>query len=99
MASVLLPTSEAPIGRTLSADDHVEVTWTVHHPDDNLVEDRKERRRARLLRLVEEAEAQDAAPTIDHLATALGASSATVRRDIAELRKAGTTVNTRGHRS
>ena len=57
------------------------------------------RRRHRLQRLLTEAEAQGAAPTVDDLARALGVSRATVKRDLAALRQAGMAVRTRGART
>ena len=63
------------------------------------IADKQERRRARILRLLEEACAQGAAPTVDSLALALGASPATIKRDLAFLRQAGHKIATRGERS
>ncbi len=93
-----LPSIAAPTGRPLTDDDHVTVKWTVHEPGDNLVGDRVERRHARILRLVGEAQQQSALPTVEHLAQAVGASSATIRRDLAALRSDGLNVATRGNR-
>jgi DNA-binding SARP family transcriptional activator/tetratricopeptide (TPR) repeat protein len=93
-----ISSAEAPRGRPLTPDDYVEVEWTLHHPTDRQVKARVERRRKRLLRLIEEAEAQGAAPTVADLARALEASPATVRRDIADLRKDHPNLTTRGSR-
>jgi len=95
---VLLPAKVAPSGRSLTERDHVSVRWTVHEPSDNDVPDRIERRQTRLLRLINQASEQAAVPTVEHLAEALGSSSATVRRDLAALRGAGQAVATRGTR-
>lgn len=96
--TVELPSALAPVGRALTPSDHVTVQWTVHDPSDNGAADRGTRRRKRLLRLLNEAHRQSALPTVEHLADALGASSATVRRDIAMLRRSGQSVVTRGNR-
>ena len=98
VATVQLPSSEAPAGRTLTEDDYRPVEWTIHDPSDNEIGDRLERRRRRIIRLIAEAEQQNASPTVDDLASAIGASSATIRRDLAALRAAGEPVNTRGSR-
>ncbi len=45
-------------------------------------------RRARLLRMLREAESQGARPTIQHLANTLGVSPRTIKRDLAALREA-----------
>ena len=95
---VRLPAAAAPSGRPLTDDDHVTVKWTVHEPSDNDLPDRVSQRQVRVLRLLTEATAQAALPTVDHLADALGASSATVRRDLATLRGAGHPIVTRGTR-
>ncbi len=96
---VRLPGLGVPTGRPLTLDDHVEVAWSVTHPDDFAFEHGPERRRRRLLRLVAEAREQGAVPTIDHLVDAVGASIATVRRDLQRLRATGHDVRTRGSRN
>lgn len=88
----------APIGRPLEPDERVSVTWTLHLPSDDEIPDAVERRRARLTRLLLEASEQRGAPTVHDLAGALQASVATVRRDLAALRRSGRTVLTRGTR-
>jgi DNA-binding SARP family transcriptional activator/predicted ATPase len=95
---VRLPSAEAPTGRSLREEDLVEVTWTVEAPEDVAVVDVGERRRRQLVRLLEEATAQGAAPTVDDLAEAVGSSRSTVRRDLATLRQLGSSTPTRGHR-
>ncbi len=94
--TVELPAVDAPSGRPLRAEDHVTVLWTIAHRDDP--HDAREARAIRLMRLATEAAQQGAAPTVDHLASALGASRSTVRRTLAELRAEGVEVVTRGAR-
>jgi hypothetical protein len=59
----------------------VTVVWTASGPEDEAVEDKAERRRLALRRLLREAEDQEAAPTDQDLAIALGVSRRTVIRD------------------
>jgi hypothetical protein len=94
--TVELPAIDAPSGRPLRAEDHVTVLWTVAQRDDP--HDARTARAARLVRLADEAARQGAAPTVDHLAAALGASRSTVRRTLADLRAEGIDVITRGAR-
>ncbi len=94
-----LARADAPTGRPLREDEWVTVRWTVHAPEDDAIEHKVARRRHRLQRLLTEAEAQGAAPTVDDLARALGVSRATVKRDLAALRQAGMAVRTRGARN
>jgi tetratricopeptide (TPR) repeat protein len=96
---VRLPRADAPTGRPLREDEWVEVHWTLHHPDDERFRRKAQRRRHRLLRLLQEARAQGAAPTIPDLARALQVSPATVKRDLAALRAEGASVSTRGSRA
>jgi DeoR/GlpR family transcriptional regulator of sugar metabolism len=63
-----------------------------------MVADVGERRRRQIIRLLDEATTQGAAPTVDDLAEAIGASRSTVRRDLAALRQLGARTPTRGHR-
>ena len=93
-----LARADAPTGRPLRDDEWVIVRWTTHAPEDETIEHKVERRRYRLLRLLTEAAEQGAAPTVDDLAEALEASRATIKRDLAALRRAGMTVRTRGAR-
>lgn len=68
----------------------VQVTWTVDAgPADVALKQARGAialRRARLSRLLQEAQAQGAAPTVAHLAKVLGVSKRTVQRDLAALR-------------
>jgi hypothetical protein len=87
-----------PTGRPLAPHEWVSVTWTLQVPADDEVGDPVERRRRRLLRLLAEAATQGGAPTVDDLAAALDASVATIRRDLAALRRSGHPAVTRGTR-
>ena len=99
VVQVRLPRADAPLGRPLRADEWVMVQWTVHAPEDERIGNKVARRRHRLQRLLKEAEAQGAAPTVDDLAEALGVSRATIKRDVAALRREGLAVRTRGARN
>jgi DNA-binding SARP family transcriptional activator len=85
--AVRLPSVSAPQGRSLRADEWVQVSWTIATPEDEAIPGKVERRRARLLRLLQEARAQGAAPTSENLAQALGVSLRTVAADLAALKK------------
>ncbi|HOU13100.1 MAG TPA: BTAD domain-containing putative transcriptional regulator [Anaerolineae bacterium] len=91
-----LPRAGAPLRRSLRDDERVSVTWTVAAPEDEVIIGKGARRQRRLARLLEEAAAQDAAPTEDDLADALEVSVATIKRDLETLRRQGTPVKTRG---
>lgn len=93
---VQLPRAGTPLGRPLLANEWIEITWTVKTPGDEKIESKAERRRHRILRLLQEAQEQAAAPTVDHLAQALGVSDRTIKRDLATLRDAGQIIATRG---
>jgi DNA-binding SARP family transcriptional activator/tetratricopeptide (TPR) repeat protein len=93
-----LPRAEAPTGRPLRGDEWVEVTWTVAAPEDDEVPGKVARRHHQLLRLLREAAAQGAAPTVPDLTAALGVGTRTIERDLAALRTAGHAVRTRGAR-
>jgi len=92
----LLPRADAPTGRPLRDDELITVTWTVAAPEDDAIGSPTARRRHRLRRLLEEAAAQDAAPTVDDLAAVLGVAPRTIKRDLAALRAAGHPTPTRG---
>jgi tetratricopeptide (TPR) repeat protein len=95
---VRLPHIDAPTGRPMQDDDYVPVTWTVFASEDSTIAGAAARRRQQLLRLLQEAESQGAAPTVDDLAEALQVSQPTIKRDLAALRRAGHEVRTRGSR-
>jgi DNA-binding SARP family transcriptional activator/DNA-binding transcriptional ArsR family regulator len=95
---VRLPANEAPTGTPLDGGDLREITWTVEHPDDERIESPIGRRRARLMRLLEEADHFGVVPSTEHLAQALAVSSSTVRRDLTVLRAEGHQATTRGQR-
>lgn len=83
--SMSLARKDVPLGRTLREDDLVRVQWTVHSPEDEAIMDKSARRQFRLRRLLAQAEAQNAAPTDDDLAHALGVSRRTILRDMKEV--------------
>jgi DNA-binding SARP family transcriptional activator len=83
--AVRLPSASAPLGRPLHADEWVQVNWTVAAPEDDDIPGKVERRRARLLRLLNEARHQGAAPTSGNLAQALGVSVRTIATDLTAL--------------
>jgi len=91
-----LPRVDVPAGRAPRADEWIEVIWTLDSPDDQGVPGKVVRRRQRLLRLLQQATEQGAAPTVRDLADALSAGQATIKRDLAALRAAGHNVYTRG---
>ncbi|MDH7486597.1 MAG: tetratricopeptide repeat protein [Anaerolineae bacterium] len=96
---VRLPRAGVPTGRPLREDEWVTVAWTLAAPTDDAIAGKTPRRQHRLLRLLREAEAQGAAPTVDDLAAALQVSRATLKRDLATLRATGQAAHTRGSRS
>ncbi|MBN1485809.1 MAG: AAA family ATPase [Chloroflexia bacterium] len=93
---VRLPRQDAPVGRPLQEDEFTTVTWTIHQAEDADIPDKVALRRHRLLRLLQEAAEQGAAPTIDDLAEALFVSTRTIKRDLAALRAEGCEASTRG---
>jgi predicted ATPase/DNA-binding SARP family transcriptional activator len=93
--TVSLPRTDAPLGRPLRKDEYVIVTWTVAAPEDKVVARKVERRRRCILRLLNEARAQGAAPRDQDLAEVLGVSLTTLRRDMAALRAQGHRLPTR----
>jgi len=95
---VRLPSATAPTGRPLTDDETLDVTWTVAAPEDDEVVGKVDRRRHRVLRLLEQAGDQGAGATVEALADALAVSARTIKRDLAALRDAGHEVATRGSR-
>jgi tetratricopeptide (TPR) repeat protein len=85
--TIRLPRAGVPLGRPLREDEWVTVTWTVAAPEDQALAGKVTRRHHRLLRLLDEARAQGAAPTQQHLAEAVGVSRRTIERDMAFLRQ------------
>lgn len=72
-----------------SAPPSIELEWTVHHPEDLVIKDKKERRQRRLVRIMGEAHLHGAHARIEDLADALDASTSTLKRDLAALRAEG----------
>lgn len=87
-------------GKPLREGAMLEVTWTLDAgPEDEAVlatHGPQALRRVRILRLLDEALAQEAVATQEDLARALQVSVRTIKRDCAELRAAGMWVPTRG---
>ncbi len=92
---VALARQDAPLGRSLAPAEMITVRWTVKGPEDELIANKKDRRRYCLQRLLAEAAAQGAAPTDDDLAQALDVSRRTILRDMAALARSGLTLSTR----
>ncbi|MBI4789261.1 MAG: DUF1670 domain-containing protein [Chloroflexi bacterium] len=94
-----LPRAGAPLGKTLSAADYVQVRWTVDAGQSDADVLRRTGKAAlrqfRLRRLLDEAHAQGAAPTDADLARALGVNRRTILRDMAALRATGQATPTR----
>ena len=92
--------SDAPAGRPLRASElvviRVEVDPLVDEGTCDGTTDPVERRRIQLTDAVEQATAQGGAVTVSDLARILEVSAATVRRDLAALRRRGCAVPTRG---
>jgi DNA-binding SARP family transcriptional activator len=96
--SVRLPLVVAPTGRPLRDDEWVDVVWNIAAVEDENIPGKTARRQHRLLRLLREAEEQNAAPRVTDLARALDVSPKTIKRDLAALRAAGHHARTRGSR-
>ncbi len=82
VAAVQLARRDAPLGRQLREDEYVLVYWTVNAPEDEAIADKTDRRQSQLKRLLQQAESQNAAPTDEDLAQALGVSRRTILRDM-----------------
>lgn len=91
-----------PAGKPVSLCKKVSVTLTIHNPDEDL-DVYKEKglsglRRHRLLRITKEAIEQGALLSYEDIAFLLTTSIVTIKRDIANLRRSGLTVPSRGWR-
>lgn len=87
VTTVRLTHKDVPLGRIVRQDEFVTVRWTLNAPEDESIPDKAERRLYRLKRLITEAQNQNAAPTDDDLAQALGVSRRTILRDMQTLDK------------
>ena len=100
---VSLSDRSVPAHRRPRSDEMVSVSWTVDAGEEDEALAQREGsvalRRRRILRLINEARAVGALPTVADLAGALEVSSRTIRTDLDTLRDQGYTVLTRGHRS
>ncbi|MEA3397408.1 MAG: DUF1670 domain-containing protein, partial [Chloroflexota bacterium] len=100
---VSLARAGIPAHRRPTSGETVTVTWTIDAGEEDAVlagrEGKVALRRHRLLRLLAEAEAARALPTVTDLSGGLGVSSRTVRADLAILRRQGHIARTRGHRA
>jgi DNA-binding SARP family transcriptional activator/tetratricopeptide (TPR) repeat protein len=83
--TVSLARRNAPLGRQLREDEYINVRWSVSAPEDEAIADKAERRQYRLKRLLRQAADQNAAPTDEDLAQALGVSRRTILRDMQSL--------------
>ncbi len=92
---VSLASADAPRGKKLASADFITVRWTISTPGDQRIASELVRRQQVLRRLVDEAAAQNAAPTDDDLARALGVSRRTVLRDMQALVDSGVKIKTR----
>jgi AraC-like DNA-binding protein len=92
---VSLASADAPRGKKLASADFITVRWTISTPGDQRIASESVRRQQVLRRLVDEAAAQNAAPTDDDLARALGVSRRTVLRDMQALVDSGVKIKTR----
>ncbi len=95
---IRLARRDMPIGRPLTDNETVEITWSVAAPTDDEIDGKVARRRHRIRRLLREASQQGAEATVNDLAQALDVSTRTIKRDLAALRAAGHEIATRGSR-
>jgi len=97
---VCLARADAPAHRRPASDETVPLIWTVDASEaDGALAEREGKvalRRHRLLRLLAEAEAAGALPTVADLAGALDVSPRTICADLAALRRQGHAARTRG---
>lgn len=101
--TVYLARADAPLGKTLTDEDRVEVRWTVDAGEsDQMILEREGKvtlRLHRIRRLLDEARAQGAAPTDKDIAQALGVNVRTIERDMVALRSKGELTSTRRRKS
>lgn len=97
---VILAARDAPHGRPLDETETVEVIWTLDAGEEDLrvlnAHGSISLRRIRILRLLDEALAQEAAATQEDLARALHTSVSTIKRDFEALRAEGHYLPSRG---
>jgi len=98
---VRLPSADAPGRGRAALGETVTVVWTVDAGEEDAAllarEGKVALRRHRILRLLAEAEAVGALPTVADLAGALNVSPRTIRADLSALRSRGHSVRTLGH--
>jgi len=92
---VVLPAADAPTGRPLRSDEQIQVNLSVSQPSDWKMPTSSARRHQRIRRLVAQAAEQGASARVIDLASALGVSDRTIKRDLAELRSRGVNVMSR----
>ncbi|WP_097650396.1 ATP-binding protein [Candidatus Chloroploca asiatica] len=95
-ALMTLPGKYAPTGRPLHPWEEVRLVWSL--PDTTDERHNRTVRQRNLHDLLIQASEQEAAPTLADLARMLQVSTATVSRDLLELRRRGASVATRGVR-
>jgi predicted ATPase len=100
---VRLARADVPAHRRPTADELVTIVWTVDAGEEDTTLAKREGkvalRRHRLLRLLAEAAAADALPTVADLAGALDVSPRTIRAALTALCRQGHPVHTRGIQS
>lgn len=94
----LAVSADSPPGQPVAACQRLTITLTLDSPDDLTAfrQGLAALRRSKIQRLTREAQEQGALLTQEDLARLLCTSRSTIKRDIAELRGAGTAVPTRG---
>ncbi len=98
---VRLASTDVPAHRSPAPEEMVALIWTVDAGCPDADAERQMGKLAlrhhRLVRLLAEAEAAGAVPTVADLAGTLDVSSRTIRADLAALRRQGHSARTRGH--
>lgn len=94
----LAVSADSPPGQPVAACERVTIRLTLDSPDDLTAFSQgvATLRRSKIQRLTQEAQEQGVLLTQEDLARLLCTSRSTIKRDIAELRRAGTDVPTRG---